>query len=62
MYDMKLLSTYDIDASGNPVDADSKDKGKYSWLLVRGRMSSEVTSTAALNINIVTDPVNIHSV
>lgn len=62
MYDMKLLSTYTLDANNNPVDADSADNEKYSWLLVKGRMSSEVTSTAALNINIVTDPVNIHSV
>ena len=43
MYDMKLLSTYNIDGvTGKRVDA--KD-GQYSWLLVKGNL---VTASASV--------------
>lgn len=46
MYDMKLLSTYNVTDDGNRVDADD---GEFSWLLVKGKLSDKVQS-GALNV------------
>lgn len=54
MYDMKLLSTYNLDAKGNPVDAPDGEGGKYSYLLVAGKFGDNVQDTSsALNVNVV---------
>lgn len=54
MYDMKLLSTYNVD---NPEETDptkvirkDADNGKYSWLLVKGRMTDSVGADDALGV------------
>ena len=47
MYDMKLLSTYNVDENGKRVDihdvqeGDTAEVGQYSWLLVKGEMITE---------------------
>lgn len=46
MYDMKLLSTYNVTADGKRVDA---DEGQYSWLLVAGKMT-DAAGTDALGV------------
>lgn len=53
MYDMKLLSTYNVK---NPQETDptkiireDADEGQYSWLLVKGKISDKVQG-GALNV------------
>ena len=54
MYDMKLLSTYNLDAERNPVDAPDGEGGQYSYLLVAGKFGDNVEDTSsALNVNVV---------
>lgn len=54
MYDMKLLSTYKVD---NPEETDptkvirkDADDGKYSWLLVKGRITETKGDNDALGV------------
>lgn len=61
MYDMKLLSTYNIK---NPEETDrtkivreDADEGQYSWLLVKGKMTDSPSSDG-LGVFVLNDSEN----
>lgn len=51
MYDMKLLSTYNVDAAGKIEEPKEGETGEFSYLLVKGHI--DFTGKDALNVNVV---------
>lgn len=60
MYDMKLLSTYNVvkDVEGKIIKREDADNGEFSWLLVKGKMVTPTSDAIGFDVHLTNDQFN----